>query len=376
MKKILIIMTAITLLFTACNADATSGLFRTAAEAREALTIKYMQVVGRKGANDTLYFLTREGLFVKDTNAKAAELIVKSVEDNRVQSAAYLNDKIKLLYKTDKNDGSLFEYDPVTKASTPLPIPAAPMITDFRLMPNGKVVLKGASNSGEFWIVANDKLGSYNADGIKVTAGEGFDFYGLFTPSNYEKSDANKGFLLSFVKSGSPNEYKNYYYDGAVVKPVNNNLGPIANFTVVGMDLYILTSEGKLYYLNSGDLDDPVALTNNTSGYDRNAFFYPIDDGTNVHFITNPSSSDSMSVFSVVKGDPKADTTKVSTIKNGYAAVLKDTFIVSSLQLDGETFLVATQKHGMYSVKVDKVKVNQNTSENVKAISKAEEYTF
>ena len=69
-----------------------------------------------------------------------------------------------------------------------------------------------------------------------------------------------------------------------------------------------------------------------------------------------------MSVFSVVKGDPKADTTKVSTIKNGYAAVLKDTFIVSSLQLDGETFLVATEKHGMYSVKVDKVNVNKNTS--------------
>lgn len=375
MKKILIIMTAITLLFTACNADATSGLFRTAAEAREALTIKYMQVVGRKGANDTLYFLTREGLFVKDTNAKAAELIVKSVEDNRVQSAAYLNDKIKLLYKTDKNDGSLFEYDPVTNASIPLPIPAAP-ITDFRLMPNGKVVLKGEEDKVEFWIADFDDLDKYKTTGKKIEAGAGFDLYGLFTPSNYEKSDANKGFLLSFVKSGSPNEYKNYYYDGAVVKPVNNNLGPIANFTVVGMDLYILTTEGKLYYLNSGDLDDPVALTNNTSGYDRNAFFYPIDDGTNVHFITNPSSSDSMSVFSVVKGDPKADTTKVSTIKNGYAAVLKDTFIVSSLQLDGETFLVATQKHGMYSVKVDKVKVNQNTSENVKAISKAEEYEF
>ena len=375
MKKILIIMTAITLLFTACNADATSGLFRTAVEAREALTIKYMQVVGRKGANDTLYFLTREGLFVKDTNAKAAELIVTSKEDNRVQSAAYLNDKIKLLYKTDKNDGSLFEYDPVTKASTPLPIPAAP-VTDFRLMPNGKVVLKGASNSGEFWIVANDKLGSYNADGIKVTAGEGFDFYGLFTPSNYEKSDANKGFLFSFVKSGSPNEYKNYYYDGAGVNEMNNTLGSISNFSVIGTNLYILTVEGALYHLKTGALNVAAKLKDNTVGYERNAFFYPIDDGANVHFITNPSSSDSMSVFSVVKGDPKADTTTVSTIKNGYAVVLKDTFIVSSLQLDGETFLVATEKHGMYSVKVDKVNVNKNDGTNVQAISKAEEYEF
>ena len=375
MKKILIIMTAITLLFTACNADATSGLFRTAAEAREALTIKYMQVVGRKGANDTLYFLTREGLFVKDTNAKAAELIVKSVEDNRVQSAAYLNDKIKLLYKTDKNDGSLFEYDPVTNASIPLPIPAAP-ITDFRLMPNGKVVLKGEEDKVEFWIADFDDLDKYKTTGKKIEAGAGFDLYGLFTPSNYEKSDASKEFILSFVESGSPNEYKNYYYDGTNVNAVNNALGPIANFAVVGLDLYVLTTEGKLFYLKSGNLGNSTELKNNATTYERNAFFYPIDDGTNVHFITNPSSSDSMSVFSVKKAEPKADTTTVSTIKNGYAAVLKDTFIVSSLQLDGETFLVATQKHGMYSVKVDKVKVNQNTSENVKAISKAEEYEF
>lgn len=365
-------MTAITLLFTACNADATSGLFGTAAEAREALTIKYMQVVGRKGANDTLYFLTKEGLFVKDTNAKAAELIVTSKEDNRVQSAAYLNDKTKLLYNTDKNDGSLFEYDPVTKASTPLPIPSAP-ITGFRLMPNGKVVLKGAEDSGEFWIVANDKLGSYNADGIKVTAGEGFDFYGLFTPSNYEKSDVSKGFLLSFVKSGSPNEYKNYYYDGAGVNEMNNTLGSISNFAVIGTDLYILTVEGALHHVKTNTLNVAVKLKDNTVGYDRNAFFYPIDDGTNVHFITNPSSSDSMSVFSVAKED---HTTKVSTIKNGYAAVLKDTFIVSSMQLDGETFLIATQKHGMYSVKIDKNNVNKNDDTNVKAISKAEEYEF
>ncbi|NLL25326.1 MAG: hypothetical protein GX261_07610, partial [Spirochaetales bacterium] len=56
--------------------------------------------------------------------------------------------------------------------------------------------------------------------------------------------------------------------------------------------------------------------------------------------------------------------------------VLKDTFIVSSLQLDGETFLVATEKHGMYSVKVDKVNVNKNDGTNVQAISKAEEYEF
>lgn len=375
MKKILIIMTAITLLFTACNADATSGLFRTAAEAREALTIKYMQVVGRKGANDTLYFLTREGLFVKDTNAKAAELIVKSVEDNRVQSAAYLNDKIKLLYKTDKNDGSLFEYDPVTNASIPLPIPAAP-ITDFRLMPNGKVVLKGEEDKVEFWIADFDDLDKYKTTGKKIEAGAGFDLYGLFTPSNYEKSDASKEFILSFVESGSPNEYKNYYYDGTNVNAVNNALGPIANFAVVGLDLYVLTTEGKLFYLKSGNLGNSTELKNNATTYERNAFFYPIDDGTNVHFITNPSSSDSMSVFSVKKAEPKADTTTVSTIKNGYAAVLKDTFIVSSLQLDGETFLVATQKHGMYSVKVNKANVNKNDGTNVQAISKAEEYEF
>jgi hypothetical protein len=375
MKKPLIIIAAMALLFTSCNADATSGLFRTATEAREALTIKYMQVVGRKGANDTLYFLTKAGLFVKDTNASASGSIVESVEGNRVQNAAYKNDVNRLLYKTDKDDGSLFKYDPATKVSTPIPIPAAP-ITDFRLMPNGKVVLKGAENTGDFWIVADDKLGSYAADGKKIAAGEGFDLYGLFTPSDYEKSDTSKGFILSFVKAGSPNEYKNYYYDGTNVNPVNNTLGPIANFAVVGTDLYVLTTEGELHYLKSGDFGNSTELKDNAVGYERNAFFYPVDDGTSIHFITNPSSSDSMTVLSVVKGDPKADSTTTSTIKLGYAATLKDTHIVSSLQLDGETFLVATEKHGMYSVKVDKVNVNKNDGTNVQDISKAEEYTF
>ena len=123
MKKAVIIIAATALLFTSCNADATSGLFRTATEAREALTIKYMQVVGRKGANDTLCFLTKEGLFVKDTNAAASGSIVESAEGSRVQGAAYLNDVNKLLYKTDKDGGSLFKYDPATDTKTPIQFP-------------------------------------------------------------------------------------------------------------------------------------------------------------------------------------------------------------------------------------------------------------
>ncbi|NLZ76341.1 MAG: hypothetical protein GX911_00020 [Spirochaetales bacterium] len=371
MKKTLIIIAAIALLFSSCNADATGGLFKTITEAREALTIKHMQVVGRKGANDTLWFLTREGLFVKKNNATGAESVVKSVEGNRVQSSAYLNDAAKLLYKTDKDDGSLFEYDPATNVTTPKAVPPAP-ITDFRLMPNGKVVLKGAKDSGEFWVADYNDLNN----GKKIDAGAGFDLYGLFTPSDYEKSDTSKEFILSFVKSGSPNEYRNYYHDGTNVKAMNNDLGPIANFAVIGTDLYILTDEGALHHVKTNTLNVAVKLKDNTVGYERNAFFYPVDDGTNVHFITNPSSSDSMSVFSVVKADPNADTTTVGTIKNGYAAVLKDTFIVSSLKLDEETFLVATQKHGMYSVKVDKNNVSKNDDTNVQEISKAEEYTF
>jgi len=375
MKKALIIIAATALLFTSCNADATSGLFRTATEAREALTIKYMQVVGRKGANDTLCFLTKEGLFVKDTNAAASGSIVESAEGSRVQGAAYLNDVNKLLYKTDKDGGSLFKYDPATDTKTPIPIPAAP-ITDFRLMPNGKVVLKGAEDTGEFWIADSDDLDNYDTTGKKIEAGANFDLYGLFTPSDYEKSNTSKGFILSFVTSGSPNEYKNYYYDGTNVNAVNNALGSIANFAVVGLDLYVLTTEGKLHCLKSGDLGNSTELKNNAVGYERNAFFYPIDDGTNVHFITNPSSVDSMSVFSVVKGDPKADSTTVSTIKFGYAATLKDTHIVSSLRLDDETFLAATEKHGMYSVKVAKANAAKNDDTNVQDISKAEDYTF
>src|SRR5690554_3439418 len=114
MKKTLIIITAITLLFTACNADATSGLFRTATQAREAINIQYTQIIGREAANTNLYFLTKEGLFVKESNAKSSSLILRSVEGNRIQRAAYLS-ATKILIKTDMDNGSLFEFNPLTK---------------------------------------------------------------------------------------------------------------------------------------------------------------------------------------------------------------------------------------------------------------------
>ena len=80
MKKTLIIITAITLLFTACNADATSGLFRTATQAREAIDVKYEQILGIDSG--TLYFRTSKGIYSQDASDKQPTLLVASKAGN------------------------------------------------------------------------------------------------------------------------------------------------------------------------------------------------------------------------------------------------------------------------------------------------------
>ena len=175
-------------------------------------------------------------------------------------------------------------------------------------MPNGKVVLKGAEDTGEFWIADSDDLDNYGTTGKKIEAGANFDLYGLFTPSDFEKSNTSKGFILSFVTSGSPNEYKNYYYDGTNVNAVNNALGPIANFAVVGLDLYVLTTEGKLHCLKSGDFGNSTELKNNAVGMNAMGSSTPsMTERTSLHH--QPSS---VCPYSASSGDPKADSTTVA----------------------------------------------------------------
>lgn len=77
-----------------------------------------------------------------------------------------------------------------------------------------------------------------------------------------------------------------------------------------------------------------------------------------------------MTIFTVDTAD--SNKTTVKTTNSGFAAALKDTHIVSSLQLNVNKFLVATEKHGMYSVEVTPANVETGGG----TVSPAEEYTF
>ena len=375
MKKTLIIITAITLLFTACNADATSGLFRTATQAREAIDIQYKQILGIDSF-ETLYFRTVRGIFSleKGKSASNAQLIVASKEGNIVGETALTTDG-KILYKTSKSDVTIYEY---TSGGAPTAYtPTDSKITLTRLMPNGKVVARKEANSGDFWVTDIINFPNDPIADEKVNLVAGYDYYGLYTPSNYKDPTSNQDFLLSFINSDS--EYAHHYFNGSALEPIDDSIGPIANYAKVGDNLYVLSTKGELFLLKSGSYESADNLDESTLNFKQYGLFYPIEDAVNnkVHFITSPDVSDSMTVFTVDKSNPQKSTTITTNgIKFGYAATLKDTHIVSSLQLTDDSFLIATEKHGMYSVKVDPEKVNKNDSSNVVKISKAEEYEF
>jgi len=375
MKKALLIILAITLLFTACNADATSGLFRTISEAREVISIKYEQILGKDSLGN-LYFRTEKGIYSleKDKSAPNAKLIVASKQNDIIQSAALVGNEI--LYTTNKSDSTFFVFD------TPATVTLEEDYSLLRLLQNGQAILTKDGESDKYYHVTYPG-NTISADShITTTALTGYGLDGIFLPSNYKDSATNKKFVISFVNADST--YKNYIYDETTFPTTfhefKSTIKGIANIAFdSSSNLFVLTRDGLLYYISkSGNYSgSAVTLADEALVYDRHDFFYPITNGSNLHFITNPSNTDSMTVFSVNFDDINEETTETNSIKAGYAAVLKDTKIVSSLQLDTpEQFLVATEKHGMYSVKVNPTKVNKNDSLNVDSISGAEEYTF
>lgn len=377
MKKALLIIVAITLLFTACNADATSGLFRTISEAREAISIKYEQILG-KDTSGNLYFRTEKGIYSleKDKSAPNAKLIVASKENDIIQSAALVDDNILYTTNNKTKASTVFVYNPSTASIAELS-PDSPYSL-VRLAHNGQMLIEDKDTPNEYF------LASYSSSPDKITNNlvatvSGLTNYGLediFIPSDYKDSTQSDKFIVSFAKTDGSS--KNYYFNGTNFSEINSAIKGIANVSIIAADVYVLTTNGTLYLLDSTPSNSPTKLISTGLEFDRNDFFYPIVDSTTLHFITNPKNTDSMTVFTVdTSSSPiSAGTSSTTSIKSGYAAALKDTKIVSSLDLGSNKFLVATEKHGMYSVTVNPAHVNEDSGNNIVTMSKAEDYTF
>ena len=363
-------------LLTACNADASAGLFRQIADSRAPIGIVYKQLLDYDTGTSTLYYRTDEGIYKTDLSTRTK---MKASEKGAIIQAAYYAGSDTVLYIT--NDSNEVKG---TDNSTYSPTNAAIITTNDRfvlknLYANGMVMLKGDATSDpaktQFVLTKYDKSSSLV---FPVLDGYGLDSVLQMSGREDEAIPGTYPLLISFVNLDGT--YIHYSYDGTTLVTLTGmSSKKIAAFSVVGTELYALTSDGEVYGGTFG-LAPMTFMYNSSKEYDTYAFFYSVSDGTTTHLISKTrNKNEALFVFSFPKG---STTTNVTTtnIKSGYAEYLDTADIVSALYLGNDpgvsdTLLVATNDNGLYKISINYASANSDSTANGTS-TKSEEYDF
>ena len=362
-------------LLTACNADASAGLFRQIADSRAPIGIVYKQLLDYDTGTSTLYYRTDEGIYKTDLSTRTK---MKASEKGAIIQAAYYAGSDTVLYIT--NDSNEVKG---TDNLTYSPTNAAIITTNDRfvlknLYANGMVMLKGDATSDpaktQFVLTKYDNSPSLV---FPVLDGYGLDSVLQMSGREPEPMTATFPLLISFVNLDGT--YIHYSYDGTTLVTLTGmSSKKIAAFSVVGTELYALTSDGEVYGGTFG-LAPMTFMYNSSKEYDTYAFFYSVSDGTTTHLISKTrNKNEALFVFSFPKG---STTTNVTTtnIKSGYAEYLDTADIVSALYLGStvgvDTLLVATNDNGLYKISINYASANSDSTANGTS-TKSEEYDF
>lgn len=364
-------------LLTACNADASAGLFRQIADSRAPIGIVYKQLLALDTSGiDTLYYRTDEGIYKTDLATRTQ--MKASVKGSIIQAAYYAGSDTVLYITNDSNEVK------GTDNLTYSPTNAAIITTNDRfvlknLYANGMVMLKGDATSDpaktQFVLTKYDNSPSLV---FPVLDGYGLDSVLQMSGREPEPMTATFPLLISFVNLDGT--YIHYSYDGTTLVTLTGmSSKKIAAFSVVGTELYALTSDGEVYGGTFG-LAPMTFMYNSSKEYDTYAFFYSVSDGTTTHLISKTrNKNEALFVFSFPKG---STTTNVTTtnIKSGYAEYLDTADIVSALYLGStvgvsDTLLVATNDNGLYKISINYASANSDSTANGTS-TKSEEYDF
>jgi len=364
-------------LLSACNADASAGLFRQIADSRAPIGIVYKQLLALDtSGTDTLYYRTDEGIYKTDLATRTQ--MKASVKGSIIQAAYYAGSDTVLYITNDSNEVK------GTDNLTYSPTNAAIITTNDRfvlknLYANGMVMLKGDATSDpaktQFVLTKYDNSSSLV---FPVLDGYGLDSVLQMSGREPEPMTATFPLLISFVNLDGT--YIHYSYDGTTLVTLTGmSSKKIAAFSVVGTELYALTSDGEVYGGTFG-LAPMTFMYNSSKEYDTYAFFYSVSDGTTTHLISKTrNKNEALFVFSFPKG---STTTNVTTtnIKSGYAEYLDTADIVSTLYLGStvgvsDTLLVATNDNGLYKISINYASANSDSTANGTS-TKSEEYDF
>ncbi|MDD3902248.1 MAG: hypothetical protein PHO09_01055, partial [Sphaerochaeta sp.] len=213
---------------------------------------------------------------------------------------------------------------------------------------------------------------------------EGYSLEGVIQQTTKE-NDIDAEIIVSFVdynESTKTSVYKHFLVESTSTNPqaLPDTDVQIANFYIDSTGkIYILTSDGILYYAGT---DSTIAtsyteMEDISKTYEPNAFVYPINDGTNIHLITKPTTkSYPLYVFTFPSGATDGSSVLTESIRYGYGEYLDSASIVGALQNGSPNNLfVATHENGIFDISITAASANENTDANGNS-SISEKYTF
>lgn len=360
---ITIIAATLIFLFTACNADATAGLFYQLAHSKEPVGIRYKQIIGRSNDENTLFYLTNNGIY--STNDGKTSTTIKKNDSGKPIYNAFLNTaKDAILYSVNGNSGLLINTIGLDGTGDTVLAPLAHAtinsLTLKEIYANGLILISGSIAGKESISLTTLSLALNTLNDILnfPIALDGYDIAGVLQLTGREQwtlGDFNVGattapLILSLVKGS---EYIHYYVNGANAYTINLK-EPLVGFAMTAGKLYLLTQDGNLYSsgIPGGD-NTPTAkiMTVSSKTYSKDAFIYLIENARGIHLITKSlASNEAMLVFSDIEG-----TKKPVEVTGGYASQMDNVNIVSAFEKDvnANKLLIATEKNGMFDIVIN-----------------------
>lgn len=386
---LLLTIVLITIAFASCNLDGTAGIFRQISQSKVPLSIRYKQLLGidTSAVPDQLYFRTEGGIERVDQTSKAKTTVVASKYEHIVQAASLYSSSPKVLYVTNNLSEIAAKTINVIDVSTnpavvkPSITPLTTNISDIKkikLLASSLLFVYG-DDSGN----AKFELQSYNGTAFAVIpsttqtlASSGYSLEEVIQQTAKEQ-DATAPMIVSFVKG---EDRIHYLVDpSGSITSLGTEKVKIANFFFISAtSLVVLTTDGTLYHVNGTAW---TSIGSNPRAYGANAFALAVEDVTNYHLITKPSTKTApLHVFTITKATPSASVGSGVDVKSGYAEKLALATIVSSqvklTVLNTSTdLLVATNESGMFDITINHADANKDTSSNGSSLD-AEQYSF
>lgn len=386
-KTILLLLSSIlliTIVFSSCNLDGTTGILWGVANSKAPLSIQYKQLLGKSGAD--LYFRTAKGVERVDGSLTNTPVVMSST-GNLIQAASLAGTNI--LYFTNKSN----EHDKISVVDTTnlgaavTQIPVNPTV----FMPSELAINYLYANST---VLVSGKNGSTKVSEMFMYYGTDFDAsvatftmpnekYGLenVIQQTGKEQDATAPMIVSFVE-GKENGARQHYLVDPTLAPNPIDLGTenvkIANFVYKGPDMYVLSTDGKIYHV-TGTAWSLIGTSSKT--YEPNAFALAVVDGSNYHLITQPSSKTSaLHVFTFPTALPDTSVGAGVDVKSGYAkeialATIVSVHVKSPPTAVTTTLLVATDENGMFDISIKNNVAYKDIDANGSS-SNAENYTF